>query len=65
MIEVAGIRAYTIPETAEILHVSTQSVYRLVETKKLEYRQLGNKYYISEKDLQRYVTGDKPTENDK
>jgi excisionase family DNA binding protein len=46
---------YTLQEVAEILKVSTKSIYRYVESQKLKASKVGGQWRIKEKDLNNFI----------
>jgi len=57
MKEIAGIKVYTVKETAELLQVTAQTVRKYVKAKKLIGQRIGRPYYISEQSIQNFLTG--------
>ena len=55
MIEVDGMKAYTVKETAEILHLTVWSVRKYIRDGKLKARKLGTKYYILSDEIKELV----------
>lgn len=57
MKEIAGIKVYTVKETAELLQVTAQTVRKYIKAKKLIGQRIGRPYYISEQSIQNFLTG--------
>lgn len=57
MREVEGINLYTIPEAAELLGVTAQTVRRYIKEGALKAQRVGRPYLISGEALKRFVTG--------
>ena len=57
MREIEGVMLYTIPETAERLGVTAQTVRRYIKGGVLKARRVGRPYLISSDSLKRFVSG--------
>lgn len=48
-------KLYTLQEVAEILKLSTKSIYRYIESQKLKASKVGGQWRISKKDLSLFI----------
>lgn len=62
MIKLETTTAYTVKEAAEILGKNCDTVRRYIKTGKLKAQKVGHAYYITDKTLTGFVTGEKPEE---
>lgn len=60
MIKLPTTTAYTVIEVGEILHRSPQAVRAQIKSGKLKAQKVGRAWYVTEKTLTEYVTGEKP-----
>ncbi len=60
MIKLETTTAYTPVEAAEILHKNPDTVRRYIRSGKLKAQKVGNTWYITDKTLTEFVTGEKP-----
>ena len=60
MIKLETTTAYTPAEAAEILHKNPDTVRRYIRSGKLKAQKVGNTWYITDKTLTEFVTGEKP-----
>ena len=60
MIKLETTTAYTPTEAAEILHKNPDTVRRYIRSGKLKAQKVGNTWYITDKTLTEFVTGEKP-----
>lgn len=59
MIKLETTTAYTPTEAAEILHKNVNTVRRYIQRGLLKAQKVGNTYYITDKTLTEFVTGEK------
>ena len=64
MMEVKGLRFYTIVEVAELLRVNDRTVRRLIDGGKLKAVKIGTTWRISESDLNDYLEANKTGKKD-
>lgn len=62
MIKLENTVAYTLEEAAEMLNRAITTVRRYVKTGQLRAHKVGRTYYITEKTLTEFITGEKPQE---
>ena len=55
MIEVDGMKAYTVKETAELLHLTIWTIRKYIREGKLKSRKIGPKYYILSDEIKEFV----------
>lgn len=60
MIQLETTKAYDLKETAEILHVSIFTVRNYIRKGKLKAQKVGGYWYVTDKTLTEFVTGEKP-----
>ena len=60
MIKLETTTAYTVPETAKILGKNCDTVRRYIKEGKLRAQKVGHAFYITDKSLTIFVTGEKP-----
>ena len=60
MIKLEKTTAYTVKEAAELLNKTPQSIRYYIKTGELKAKKVGRPYYITEKALEEFVTGEKP-----
>ena len=65
MIKLETTTAYTIPEAAKILGKSVSSVRYYIRNGYLKAQKVGNAWYITDRTLTEFVTGEKPRSNEK
>lgn len=53
--KIGSVKLYTLPETANILGTSNQTIYNYLRAGKLTGRKIGNKWKISEDELNRFM----------
>jgi excisionase family DNA binding protein len=58
MIKIEGITMYTIPEAAEALKVTPQTVRAYIKTGKLKAKRIGRPYLISGDSLRAFLLGE-------
>lgn len=56
MIKLERVTAYTIPEAAEIMHVSGQTIRNLIHEGRLRAQKIGNRWYVTDKTLEEFVS---------
>ena len=56
---IEGIKFYTIPETAEALHVTTQTVRAYIKHGKIKSQRIGRPILITESTLKEFLQGGK------
>jgi len=59
MIKLENTTAYTVKEAAEILHKTPQTIRYYITTGELKAKKVGRPYYITEKALEEFITGEK------
>lgn len=55
MIKFAGVKLYSVQDAAKTLHLKPQTIYSYIWAGKLAVRKIGNRTYISEEELERFV----------
>lgn len=50
-----GIKIYTVQEVADLLHLTTRTIYKYIKEGKLTASQVGRKYFIKEEELKRLL----------
>jgi len=60
MINLETTTAYTIKETAEIIHRSVPTVRNYIKTGELKAQKVGATWYVTDKTITEFVTGEKP-----
>ena len=65
MIKLETTTAYTAQEAAEMLNRSLSTVRAYIRDGKLKAHKVGNTYYLTEKTLTEFITGEKPKKVDK
>ena len=55
---------YTVPETAELLRVHENTIYRLIRAKKIEHYKIGAQIRISAAELERLKVPAEPTKKE-
>ena len=58
MIKLENTTAYTVQEVAEMLHKTPQTIRYYIKTGELKAKQVGRPYYITEKALEEFITGE-------
>lgn len=61
MIKLDRVTAYTLREAAEIMHVSYQTVRKLVLSGKLRAQKVGRMWYVTDKTLEEFILGEAGT----
>ena len=54
--EVAGVKVYTVNETAQLLEITPQTVRAYIKSGRLNARRVGQNYLITEKDIYKLIT---------
>ena len=57
MIKLERVTAYTVVEASDMLKLSRATIYDLIKTGKLAAQMIGNKWYITDRTIEEYVTG--------
>ena len=65
MIKLENTIAYTAQEAAEMLDRSLSTVRRYIKNGELKAHKVGNTYYLTEKTLTEFITGEKPKKVDR
>ena len=60
MIKLETTTAYTVKEVAEIMHKTRDTVLRYIHTGQLKAQKVGRPYYITDRALTEFITGEKP-----
>ena len=60
MIKLETTTAYTTIETAKILHKNPDTVRRYIRDGKLKAQKVGNTWYVTDRTLTEFVTGERP-----
>lgn len=60
MIKLETTTAYTVVEVAEKLGKSRDTVRRYIKNGELKAQKVGNTYYVTDKTLTLFITGEKP-----
>ena len=63
MIEIDGLKAYTIAETADILKVSAHTVRTYIKDDKLQGQRVGRYIIVPENSIKRFIGGVEVKEN--
>lgn len=61
MIKLEKTTAYTVGEVAEILHYGNDTVRKYIRTGKIKAKKIGRGYYITDSELERFVSADNET----
>lgn len=59
MIKLQTTTAYTVDEAAEILHKCKDTVRNYIKSGKLKAQKVGRCYYVTDKTLTEFITGEK------
>ena len=59
MIKLPTVTAYTIPEVAEIMHKTPEAIRKYIHSGKLRAQKVGRAWYVTEKTLTEFITGEK------
>ncbi len=57
MIEIDGVKAYTVKETGDILHLTIGTVRKYIHEKKLNGRKIGTRYHVTAESIKNFVEG--------
>lgn len=60
MIKLETTTAYTVEEVSQIIHKNCDTVRRYIKNGQLKAQKVGRPYYITERDLTEFITGEKP-----
>lgn len=60
MIKLENTTAYTVQEVAEKLNRNKDTVLRYIHNGELKAKKVGRPYYITDKALEEFITGEKP-----
>ena len=60
MIKLETTTAYTVEEAAKILHKNPQTIRVYIKKGKLKAQKVGNTWYVTDRTLTEFVTGEKP-----
>jgi len=55
MIEILGIKGYTIKEVADLLHITTRTTQQYITDKRLPAVKIGGRWLITEENIKSYV----------
>lgn len=58
MVKLATTTAYTVEEAAEILHKAKSTIYGYIRSGELRAQKVGHTWYITDKTLTEFVTGE-------
>lgn len=62
MIKLETTTAYDVKEATEMLHRSVGTVRNYIRSGELKAQKVGNTWYITDKTLTEFITGEKPEE---
>lgn len=65
MIKLERVTAYTVDEVAEMLHLSRYAIYKFIKIGKFKAQKIGNRYYITDRIVEEFVTGSPVVSSDK
>jgi excisionase family DNA binding protein len=57
MLELAGVKLYTVEEVAKMLQIAEATVRKYIKAGKLEANRIGRPYMVSEESLRNLLTG--------
>jgi excisionase family DNA binding protein len=57
MKEIAGIKLYTVQETAKLLEVTAQTIRKYIKEGKLKAQRVGRPFYIAESSIKEFLKG--------
>ncbi len=60
MIKLENTTAYTVAEVAEMLHKNRDTILRYIHNGELKAKKVGRPFYITERALEEFITGEKP-----
>jgi excisionase family DNA binding protein len=60
MIKLETTTAYDVKEAAEMLHRSKNTIRSYIKSGELKAQKVGNTWYITDKTLTEFITGEKP-----
>lgn len=60
MIKLPTATAYTVDEVAEIIHRTPDAVRKHIKAGRLKAQKVGRAWYVTEKTLTEFITGEKP-----
>lgn len=58
MIEIDGMKAYTLKEMADILHLSVWTLRKYIKDGRLKARKIGTRYYTTSEEMKAFVKRD-------
>ena len=56
---IAGVKLYTIPEVAQVVGVTPQTIRRYIKKGRIKSNKIGRSIFITEKDLRNFAKGAK------
>ena len=55
--ELLGLKVYTIPTLKDLLNLSARTIQGYISSKRLPAQKIGGKWYVTEDNLKRFVSG--------